>query len=178
MKFNIAPLDKAKLIQVLYAYASPKTVIKNEYSSFVNSGEPVKSLSIEECKKIVLKNSWKKSGWRIDSVERKPLHIRCKKISRAVLTMESVPYDLLYGRYRMLQALIAMFNMRDIYITDRHYDSTSEAAFKTQPARSHEAQYYGNLEKAVLMNDDSNNPYWTLNTPMHELGSAFNSPIN
>lgn len=173
MKFNIAPLDKAKLIQVLYAYASPKTVIKNEYSSFVNSGEPVKTLTLEECKAVILKNKSKKSGWGVNAIHGKPLKIKAKRISDSLVVMESAPYDLMYGRYRLLQALIAMFHPRDIYILDIHYDSAFEAAIQKLPVRSREETFQRSLENAVLTTDEHYNPHWTLNTPMHELASAL-----
>jgi hypothetical protein len=102
--------------------ATPKGYGEKEYADLLEAGEAVEGLSTETCKDMLRQGARLRTGYLIDYYNGKPLKIEWNTISRHQAIMSSVPYDLIHGRFRFLEALLNVFDMEEILITEKLFD--------------------------------------------------------
>lgn len=173
MKFNIARLDKVLLIQTLYCHASPKGYGEHDYAALLRAGEPVEGMSTETCKQILKQGAKLRTGYLVDYYNGKPLKIEWNKETRHRTMMSSVPYDLIHGRYRFLEALLNVFDPEEICITDKSYSAVHDRYFMEQERRWMELEMDRLLAATVQEEHARRGSYWKFDTAKMNYRSSF-----
>jgi hypothetical protein len=173
MKFNIARLDKVLLIQTLYYHASPKGYGEQDYAALLQAGEIVEGMSTQACKEILKQGARLRTGYLVDYYNGKPLKIEWNKVSRHQTIMSSVPYDLIHGRFRFLEALLNVFDPEEICITDKSYSAVHDRYFMDQERRWKELEMDRLLAATVLEQHARRGSYWRFDTANMTYSSSF-----
>ena len=121
MVFDVTELDKIRLIQTLYIHAHPKGYGKVEYSFNDVIGKNVLGLTDEECRDMLSMYSPALNGYLVDYYNGKPIKLDFEHTPTGNVKVSSIGYDVSNGRYRFLEALLYVFNLDEIVITEMDY---------------------------------------------------------
>jgi hypothetical protein len=112
MDFDVTRLDNITLLQTLYLHADPVGRGIGTYTEMLQKGHIVEGLPKEECEKLLMQ------GGSIDYYNGKPLKLLFSHLKTGQIVLSSHPYDNYHGRYRFLEALLAVFDLEEIILLD------------------------------------------------------------
>ena len=162
MTFNITKLDKVILLQALYIHADPKGHGILQYNQKDAIGKNVIGLSDEECKNILSKAKSDFSGYLVDYHNGKPIKLDFDVQENGDIWVSSNAYDISHGRFRFLEALLSVFDLEEIIITDKDYPHGLDELLDTNTKREDcETQVLKNIIEQTIEHF-GNITYWTL----------------
>lgn len=117
MDFDVTRLDMITLLQTLYLHADPVGRGTDTYNNMLQKGNIVEGLPKEECEKLLSQEG------SIDYYNGKPLKLLFSHLKAGQIVLSSHPYDNYHGRYRFLEALLAVFDLDEIILLDNEENS-------------------------------------------------------
>ena len=164
MVFNVTKLDKIRLLQTLYIHADPKGYGNMEYSFNDVIGKNVLGLTDEECTDMLSMDTPELNGYFVDYHNGKPIKLDFEHKPNGDVWVSSIAYDVSNGRYRFLEALLYVFNLDEIIITDKEYPSHLNDLLDEHTRRAFEETLLleNILEQTNLYSD--NGMYWKFDT--------------
>jgi hypothetical protein len=162
MVFNVTKLDKIRLLQTLYIHADPKGYGNMEYAFNDVIGKNVEGLTEEECASLLKMDTPELNGYLVDYYNGKPIKFDFEHRPNGDVWVSSIAYDISNGRYRFLEALLYVFNLDEIIITNMDYPPQLDALLDDHTKRAFEETLLieNILEQTILYSD--NGMYWKL----------------
>ena len=162
MTFDITKLDKVTLLQALYIHADPKGYGIYQYNQKNALGKNVIGLTNEECGNILGTAKSEFNGYLVDYVNGKPIKLDFNVQENGDIWVNSNAYDISHGRYRFFEALLSVFDLEEIAITDKDYPHGLDELLDTATTREdYETQILKNILEQTIERSD-NGTYWTL----------------
>ncbi len=163
MEFNITRLDKVLLIQTLYAHSSPIGLGQAEYDLRDFRNELVSGVPIDECKSILAFAERNGPHTRVlDYLNGKPIKLNFFQKNNGEIITDASSYDERNGKFRFLEALLNVFDMNEILIIKKGYDSiTREYLDNKAPKRpTDKLLELMSLLKHTIKYKDEKGSYW------------------
>ncbi|HXI01194.1 MAG TPA: hypothetical protein VNI52_13080 [Sphingobacteriaceae bacterium] len=166
MEFNITKIDKVLLIQTLYAHAESRGLGEAEYFVKDANGYMVSGLPVDECNMILAEAEHKGYSQRvIDYHNGKPIKLGFHFRRNGEIITSTSSYDKRNGKFRFLEALLNVFDLEEILIVKKNYDSIANLCInKNAPPRSEDLILkFMHMLKHTTSYKDNRGVYWKFN---------------
>lgn len=173
MVFNVSKLDKIRLLQTLYIHADPKGYGNMEYAFNDVIGKNVVGLTDEECASLLKMDTPELNGYLVDYHNGKPIKLYFEQGTNGNVLVSSNAYDVSNGRYRFLEALLYVFNLDEVVMTDKEYPPHLEDLLDEHTKRAFEETILieNILDQTIMYSD--NGMYWKFDLHMVDYKPPF-----